>query len=250
MSENRKQKPKNRVVAAFIALFGGFMGIHRFYLGQIGLGFLYFILMILVFVTPILAVIDFIALMMMSDERFDEKYNKSAFPGGDQARMNVPTGQRGTHRNPGNYKLNDMKQKGIEYFRQFDIEDAIEVFEEALEEDNEDISLHFNLACSYSIFENKELAYAHLQKAVELGFSDFGKIMEHEALAYLRIQDDWEEFRSAGFTTKQTFLGEGEQSGLLDELKRLDEMKEKGILTQEEFTLRKKEILKQKPESE
>lgn len=66
---------KSRIVAALLAiLFGGF-GIHRFYLGRIGTGILY-LLFCWTFIPYFIAVIEFVLLLIMSDERFDEKYGR------------------------------------------------------------------------------------------------------------------------------------------------------------------------------
>jgi TM2 domain-containing membrane protein YozV len=64
---------KSKMTAGLLALFLGGLGIHKFYLGKGGLGILY-----LVFCwTLIPALISFfegIFLLMMSDEKFSEKY--------------------------------------------------------------------------------------------------------------------------------------------------------------------------------
>lgn len=68
-------KGKSRIAAALLAFFFGWIGIHKFYLGQVGLGFLY-----LIFcwtgIPAFIAFIEFIIYLCMSDETFDEKYNR------------------------------------------------------------------------------------------------------------------------------------------------------------------------------
>ena len=63
---------KDKNVAGILALFFGWLGIHRFYLGQIGLGILY---MFFFWVSWIIALIDAIAFFAMDKVEFDEKYN-------------------------------------------------------------------------------------------------------------------------------------------------------------------------------
>lgn len=66
---------KNKITTALLALFLGGFGIHRFYLNQTGVG----VLMLLFFWTGIpavVALIDFIRFLVMSDEKFDRLYNK------------------------------------------------------------------------------------------------------------------------------------------------------------------------------
>ncbi len=71
-------KPKNRLSAILLAFFLGGLGIHKFYLGQTGKGILYIVMLCTVILSPvvgIMALIDFIILLCMSDEAFDQKYN-------------------------------------------------------------------------------------------------------------------------------------------------------------------------------
>lgn len=68
---------KNRTTAAFVALFFGFLGIHRFYLGDTKKG----VICLCCFWTiiyPITAIADAVALFNMSDEAFDKLYNKGS----------------------------------------------------------------------------------------------------------------------------------------------------------------------------
>lgn len=67
---------KEKNLAAVLAFFGGSVGLHRFYLGQIGLGILYVIM------SPIallLGVIDAIVFLSMDQQTFDAKYNKNQY---------------------------------------------------------------------------------------------------------------------------------------------------------------------------
>lgn len=64
---------KNRIVAALLAFFLGGFGIHKFYLGRIGLGVLY-LLFCWTFIPAVIAFIECILLLIMSDEEFNRKY--------------------------------------------------------------------------------------------------------------------------------------------------------------------------------
>lgn len=71
---------KNKVLAAILAFFFGGIGIHKFYLGEIGLGILYICLtlvgmIICLPIGAILSLVDFILLLVMDDEKFNQKYN-------------------------------------------------------------------------------------------------------------------------------------------------------------------------------
>ena len=72
------QVMKNKTLAAFLAFFLGGFGIHRFYLGQGGLGLLY----LLFFWTSIpffVSFVDFVLLLVMDEQSFDYKYNPAHY---------------------------------------------------------------------------------------------------------------------------------------------------------------------------
>lgn len=66
---------KNKGVTILLTFFFGWLGIHRFYLGQKGKGILY-ILSWLILLNPLLVFIDFIVFIVMSESTFNAKYNK------------------------------------------------------------------------------------------------------------------------------------------------------------------------------
>ncbi|WP_459176158.1 zinc-ribbon domain and TM2 domain-containing protein [Ewingella americana] len=67
------QGTKSRLSAALLALFLGAFGVHKFYLGKVGQGFLYLIFF-WTFIPSIVAFIEFILYLFMSDEEFARKY--------------------------------------------------------------------------------------------------------------------------------------------------------------------------------
>ncbi|HGJ5890459.1 MAG TPA: NINE protein [Arsenophonus apicola] len=64
---------KSRVAAAVLAFFLGGFGIHKFYLGKILQGFLYLIFC-WTFIPTVIAFIEFIVYLCMSDQDFAKKY--------------------------------------------------------------------------------------------------------------------------------------------------------------------------------
>ena len=64
---------KSRIAAALLAFFLGGFGVHKFYLGKIGQGFLYLIFC-WTFIPAIIAFIEFIIYLCDSDEKFARKY--------------------------------------------------------------------------------------------------------------------------------------------------------------------------------
>jgi len=147
-------------------------------------------------------------------------------------------------------KNNPYKQSGIKKYKDFEYEESIKDFEKALSIDPSDIAVHFNIACAYSLTENKEKAFEHISKAVENGFKDLPKIQEHDAFAYLRIQDEFEDFAKNGYRLNGSSSGSGpkasspqEQNNLLEQLQKLAELRERGLLTEAEFEVQKKKLL-------
>lgn len=66
-------KTKSKTTAVILALFLGDIGIHKFYLGQAGQGIIY-LLLCWTFIPVILAIIDIIIYLTMSEESFQAKY--------------------------------------------------------------------------------------------------------------------------------------------------------------------------------
>lgn len=65
---------KNKIVAALLAFFLGGLGIHKFYLGENGMGILY-LLFCWTFIPGVIAFFEFLGLILMSDQAFNAKYN-------------------------------------------------------------------------------------------------------------------------------------------------------------------------------
>ncbi len=74
--------PRPRYMAAILALFGGIIGLHKFYQGSMGWGIVFLCTCWIVFPTMIIGAIDAVILIRMSDEAYNEKYapeNRKAF---------------------------------------------------------------------------------------------------------------------------------------------------------------------------
>lgn len=91
---------KNKSTAAILAFFLGGIGVHRFYLGQTGLGFVY-LLFFWTFIPAFVALVDFIVFLTTSEEKFNSKYNKGKLTEGT-----INTAEELE-------KLHALKEKGI-----------------------------------------------------------------------------------------------------------------------------------------
>jgi TM2 domain-containing membrane protein YozV/ribosomal protein S27AE len=67
---------KSRISAALFAFFLGGFGAHKFYLGKVGQGILYLIFF-WTLIPAIIALVEFITYLIMSDEEFNAKYNNA-----------------------------------------------------------------------------------------------------------------------------------------------------------------------------
>jgi TM2 domain-containing membrane protein YozV len=65
---------KSKSTAGLLSFFLGGLGVHRFYLGQTGLGFLYLVFF-WTFIPVILGLIDAIIFWTISENSFNNKYN-------------------------------------------------------------------------------------------------------------------------------------------------------------------------------
>lgn len=264
---------RNKTAAGLFALFLGWAGVHRFYLGQVGLGILYVFLTIVSFaiIPTFVGIIDAIVLFSMSEEDFDAKYNtaqgmvppiynrrlqqKGYPPMAPPRQARRPAAPPRNARTTGRLMQNPYKVNGIKKYKEFDLEGAIEDFSKGLEINPKDISLHFNLACAYSLTEQVDKAYAHLDRAVTLGFTDFNKIKTHDDLAYVRIQEQFEEFENNQYRLASPPAAENNETDempskeappqddlLLAQLKRLSELRERGLLSEQEFSIEKRKL--------
>lgn len=69
---------KSKSTAGWLALFLGGLGIHRFYLGQIGLGFIYVVL-VFTGASLLISIVDAIIFFTMDQKVFDNKYNRPKY---------------------------------------------------------------------------------------------------------------------------------------------------------------------------
>jgi len=273
---------KKKNVAGILALFAGYMGIHRFYLGQIGLGLAYmFLIPFFVakgwWLVPLIGALDAIIFFSMDQRAFDIKYNggsqQSEGRNRSRRRQNFPPSRReptSQQQNSSRYQTKKSMPKasksksaaflkeGIKKFKDYDYEAAIEDFEQALKYDPQHVATHFNLACAQSLMENKDKAFYHLDRAVALGFDDTNAIKTRDHLAYIRIQPEFDQFEENDFRLAKQMKTKQEDglaaepkkqappqnADLLEQLHRLAQLKEKGLLTEQEFSTQKEKLLR------
>jgi len=272
--EPRRRK---RTQAAFLAFIFGIFGVHKFYLNNQGAGVFYimlFVMSINLFGFPIsmlLGFMDAMKLLMMTDEEFDHKYNKKSVRTGQRYRRDNRRNRRReepdfTRAKSRNQRRSRRKSKstavlrkenayiktGIKKYKEFDLDEAIEDFNKGLEIDPINVALHFNIACAYSLTEQKDKAFEHIAKAVANGLKDIKKIDTHEDLAFLRIQPEFESFKDNGYRwSKKTSASKSKttsskteiQDELLNRLNKLSELRKRGLLSEKEFMMEKEKLM-------
>lgn len=95
---------------------------------------------------------------------------------------------------------NKKKKQGLEKLRKYELETALDLFEAAIEESPRDGEIYFHMACAHSIMENVTEGYECLKKAMKYGLPHPDKILTHDMLAFLRLQDPFEAFVESNFT--------------------------------------------------
>ncbi len=272
---------RDKYTAAFLSMIFGWSGMHQVYLRKPGRAFIF--IAVFIFVSGWLAAglgfLNALALLMMSQEEFDRRYNQGKPTQTPTWRRNRDYRRRDRSYNPSrrrpssetrtyrertrNVKVserkkpNPFKTTGIKKYKDFDLDGAIKDFKQALEIDPSDIATHFNLACAYSLSEKADLAMDHISKAVALGFNKWDKIKTHDDLAFMRIQPEFEAFEKNGFrkmVQESPILQEEKKTPekekpevldddiLLSQLQKLAELREKGLITEEEFVHEKRKL--------
>ena len=251
----------------------------------------------------ILGVIDAFAMFTMSEERFDKKYNSGPRNARRQGRKDSreerferrSTSRRSKGRTPndrttrttrsnrstegrsntGEYskqkrrkniiKDNPFKTSGIKRLKDFELDLAQADLTKALELSPDDNEIHFSLGKLYSLEEQKQKSFYHLKKAIDLGFADVSQIKSADELAYLGIQDEFEEFQNSGYRIMPGSAPKSESSEssntnttqakeppkndllqddlLLSQLNKLQELRKKGLLSEKEFQEEKVKLI-------
>jgi len=86
------------------------------------------------------------------------------------------------------------KRAALKLLNEFDLEEAIKACQHALKKNVDDGEIYFYLACCYSLLEDLDNAYENLATAIDYGIGDNSQIFDNDKLAYVRIQDRFEEF--------------------------------------------------------
>jgi tetratricopeptide (TPR) repeat protein len=94
-----------------------------------------------------------------------------------------------------------LKQMGDAYTRRGRIQEGLQADEQLARLLPEDAYVFYNLACSYSLTERYEAAFAALARAIQLGYDDFRWLAKDPDMANLRKHPQYNNFQAkAGWT--------------------------------------------------
>ena len=116
----------------------------------------------------------------------------------------------------------------------------------SLSKDSSNPQTHFELACFYSLIEDRDNAYKHLSEAINYNYKKLETIKTEPDLKWLRGQNDFKEFVANGYKFKATAIPEisnASTNNYIEELKKLAKLKDEGIITEKEFNELKTKIL-------
>ena len=274
---NRRQSGigARRRMAIVFALGLGCFGVHRFTLGQWQMGLLHIFLMVVslsVFEgsflgsTPWVTLSAFLAYgtaawwWRMSDEEFADRYLEPT----EEVDENV-TGEYLNGRTAAHPKVKSRRERrkmlarANTQFEAYELQEAADLYEAALDLDLSDGNARVLAARCYSLLEQESHAYRHLRKAVQLEADNLTLVSTDPSFAWLRTRPDFVARQRRGFTPPdenrngaktanghaEPYLQELPSPGvnILDQLDRLGELRERGVLTEEEFVRQKRKLL-------
>lgn len=108
--------------------------------------------------------------------------------------LTIPYGSR--PQKPSNRFLKDA----LVALKDYQLEESLNHLAKALELEPDNPEIYFHMACAHSVLEQAVAGYDCIKEAVENNFQDLEMILNHDMLAFLRIQDAFEDFVNSNFS--------------------------------------------------
>ena len=228
---------KKRETAALFAFLLGGLGVHKFYLNQIALGIVY-VIFCWTFIPAIIALIEGIVLLTMSDQEFNAKYNISE-NGQGYSTMQTVGGQNA------NAVVQELLNKSTFYYNSGDYEASVSILKRVAALQPYNNLTYYNIACMYSLTKDSGNCLRSLQTAIGYGYSNFPKLSVDKDLEWMRKQPEYELFVKNGYQLISDIAEHSVNNKNLDleQIEKLSILKEKGVLSEEEFIEQKKRLL-------
>jgi hypothetical protein len=137
-------------------------------------------------------------------------------------------------------KVIQLVNSGLRKYRSKDFEGAKADYLEVTTLTPSAPNSHFMLAAIYSLQQNKVESFRHLAKAVEQGFVDFQQIKSSPSFQFLRTQAEFTQFAQNGYKLSQP---SARSDDLVSQIERLGNLRQQGLLTEDEFQAQKKKLL-------
>ena len=269
-------------MATLFALAFGWIGVHRFTLGQWHYGLAHIFLFIVSMavaddllgwdITPWMTLsaaigyYDAYRWWRMSDEAFADKYLElNEEPDGKPVTSKPVAGKylNGTVA-PHPRVLSAKARRAVlasakTAYEAYDYETAAEHYEQALDLDLHDGESRVLAARAYTLLEDRDGAYRHLAKAVQLRATNLDLVDADPDFAWLRTQPDFAARRRAGYlvperapwslnpqsaVTPEAPALPSPGANVLDDLERLAALRERGVLDETEFAREKARLLR------
>lgn len=94
---------------------------------------------------------------------------------------------------------NRHKKEGLKKLEEYELDEALAAFAKALKIAPGDPEIYFHMACAYSVLEKPLEGFFCIKKAIENNFQDEELISTHDMLAFIRIQEAFENFKNSGY---------------------------------------------------
>ena len=128
-----------------------------------------------------------------------------------------------------------------------DLNKYLITLQQSLYEDSTNPETHFELACFYSLIQDKDKSFDHLNKSVFYGYKNLKNIEKEPDLKWIRHQDGFKEFKANGYKivapVTKTAVITTSTDNYIEELRELGKLKDEGIITEKEFQELKEKIL-------
>lgn len=154
-----------------------------------------------------------------------------------------------------NNEVMRLQKIALKHFEKREFNEASGILRRLIGLDSQEGIHHFNLACCLSELKNPE-AMKHIALAISKGYADFNKIKTYNSLSWIRKQEGYDAFVKSGYsmeytaadkkentTTEKKEASKDSTSDMIEKIEKLANLKEKGMLSQEEYEEQKKKIL-------
>ena len=258
-------------MAIAFAVLLGYVGVHRFTLGQWHLGLLFVFLFVISNAMGLWApgfeglpwatlaagvgYYEAYRFYRMTDEEFAERYLEEVEEATDVTGRYLAGTSAPHPRAVSAVSRRKLAAVAAERYEEYDFRAAADLYEEALELDLADGENRVLAARCYSLLEEAGPAYRHLRRAVQLRASNLELVADDAGFAWLRTREDFPERRRAGFAEVAVAPpgGRAEQDppalpprvgDVLDRLEQLGRLRSRGLLDDEEFAREKRRLLR------